>query len=72
MLCDLWVHIQSAAVKNLDVLKTKPYYKQLKWVVKADFKNPDNFKLPFEYRFRAKLSTFKFYKFLYRIKNKIC
>lgn len=65
-----WPYIRKRAVENKKIISKKAYYKYLKWILKADFEHPESLKLPLWYRIRSKLSNFKFYQMLHKIKEK--
>lgn len=63
-----WPYIQNRALENERLLRKKNYYNKFKWVLTADFMHPENLKLPIQYRIRAKMSHFKVYRCLHKIK----
>lgn len=73
----LWIGIQSKMKANMPVLKMNPYWKNIMWITKVDFQHPEMIKAPMIYRvknakgIRGKLSQFKFYQFLHRVKEKL-
>ena len=68
---DYWPHIQRRICENKQLLQSKPYWKQIKWMVSADFMHPETLKMPLSYRIRSKLSTFQFYQMLHNLKVKL-
>ncbi len=51
-----WTHIHNRACQNKQMLLAKPYWKQFKWVLKADFEHPETLTVPLSCRIRRKLS----------------
>jgi len=64
-----WTHIQDALHKNLVRVKKTPYWKYVKWILKADFEHLDSIKRPMSVRER--LSQYKFYQMLHEVKVKL-
>ena len=52
-------------------LKKSVYWNDIKWILKADFNNPDTIKLPLKYRMQQRLYNNAFYKFAHDVKVKI-
>ena len=63
-----WPYIQKRAVENKKLLCKKDYYKKFRWVLTANFAHPEKLKLPVQYRIRAAMSHYKFYKYLHKVK----
>lgn len=63
-----WVHIYDGACQNLDIIKKQPYWKHIRWIVKADFSHPETIKPSFIFKLRLSLANFKFYKALHHVK----
>ena len=66
-----WTHIQQRMKKNKRLIRHTPYWKDVRWILSADFYRPETIKVPFSYRLRAKLSNFKIYQALHKIKSKL-
>ena len=64
-----WTHIQKRIIENRRSLKKHPDWKDIKWMLKADFWHPETLTVPVS--MRGKLSQYKFYQFLHRVKVKI-
>lgn len=64
-----WTHIQKRIIENRRNLKKHPDWKAVRWMLKADFWHPETLKAPMSVR--GKLSQYKFYQFLHRVKVKI-
>ena len=62
-----WRYIQDAVQKNVVLVKRSPYWKDVKWILDADFLCVETIKAPVEWRER--LSKFKFYQLLHKIKQ---
>ena len=67
----MWVDIQKNFISNKEKLKADPYYKYFRWILKADFQNPTQWKDKDSVKLRQKLSQFGLYKQLYRIKKNL-
>ena len=67
----LWIDVQKTFISNKEKLKADPYYKYFRWILKADFQNPTQWKDKDSVKLRQKLSQFGLYKQLYRIKKKL-
>lgn len=65
---EYWTHIHNRACQNEQMLRAKPYWRQFKWIVKADFEHPETLKMPLIYRIRHRLSKFRFYQGLHQLK----
>lgn len=65
----LWTYIQKRAVENKELLRTRSYYREFRWVLTADFAHPEKLKLPLQYRIRMTMAHFKYYRYLHRIKT---
>ena len=63
-----WTHIQKKLIANRTLLKNSPYWKDVKWLVKADLMHPETLKRPLT--IREKLSQYKFYQMLHELKVK--
>lgn len=68
---DYWPHIRERVVEKKALLVNTPSWKFLKWIEKSDFNHPETLKLPLNFRIRNKLSHFKFYNTLHKIKYKL-
>lgn len=68
-----WVHIQDAIVRNREVLQSKPYWKQIKWIEKADFRHPERLgiKPRTKVRLRTRLAKYKLYRLLRGVWRKL-
>lgn len=72
-----WPHIQKAFKSNRKIIKKTPYWKDVKWILTADFIHPETLQLSLGERvkkakgIRAKLSQFKSYQLLHNIKEKL-
>ena len=66
---DYWTHIQNRVVENAECLKKLQYWNHIQWIVKADFTRYETLKMPLAYRIRRKLSQYKFYQVLHKIKR---
>lgn len=64
-----WLNVHRTVVKNQEVLQTKPYWKYIKWIVKADFAYPEELKLSAAYRLRVWLSQFKLLQAIYNLRK---
>ena len=64
-----WTHIQKRIIENRRSLKKHPDWKKVRWILKADFWNPETLKAPKSVR--GKLSQYKFYQFLHKVKVRI-
>lgn len=64
-----WTHIQKRLISNVKTLKKIPYWKYVKWLVKADLWHPETLKRPMT--IRERLSQYKFYQMLHELKVKI-
>ena len=63
-----WTHIQKRLKENARAVRKLPYWKQVRWMLHADFSHPESLKMPFH--LRTWLSGFKFYQMLHNIKVK--
>ncbi len=66
-----WTYIQNRMKENEKTVRKTPYWKYVKWMLKADFVHPEFVKMPLLYRVRVRLSYFKFYQWLHNIKEKL-
>lgn len=64
-----WTHIQKRIGENKQLIRRTKYWKHVRWILSADFYHPETIKPPLNYRIRAKLSTFRLYQAMHRIKN---
>ena len=64
-----WTHIQKSAIRNKLALKKHPDWKHVKWILKVDFWHPETLKRPMS--IREKLSYYKFYQLLHKMKVKL-
>lgn len=51
-----WKHIHDKACENIALLKSKNYWKYMKWIAKADFLDYENINMPLYYRIRKRLA----------------
>lgn len=68
---DYWPHIQKRVIENKSLLVNTPSWKFLKWIEKSDFNHPETLRLPLNFRIRNRLSQFKFYNTLHKVKCKL-
>ena len=66
-----WKHIQNRIFRNRDGLRKTEYWRHISWIAGADFENYEKIKMPFKYRVKKKLATYRFYQELSRIKGKL-
>lgn len=66
-----WVYIQDRMEENSTILKKSSSWRHIRWIAKADFRNIETIKQPLLYRIRRKLSQYKFYQLLHRLKVKV-
>ncbi len=64
-----WTHIQKSILEHFSEVKKSPYWKHIRWIIKADFQHPETLKGPIN--LREKLSHYKFYQVLRSIKRKL-
>lgn len=65
-----WIHIQNRLIENKGLLAVNPFLKSIQWITTTDFHHIERAKMPLSYRLRVKLSSFKFYRMLHRLKEK--
>lgn len=70
MISKYWYHIKNRALNNIHELEKGKYFDYMKWVLKADFSHPENWKLPLGYRTKQKLSENSAYQLLHNVKMK--
>lgn len=72
-----WIRIQQEMSKNLNMLKMKPYYDDIKWIKSFKFDEPEKNWVRKWYGFRkakgirAKMANFVFYQKLHRLKERV-
>ena len=66
-----WGHIRNRVIENKSQLVNTPYWQYLKWMEKCDFEHPESLKMPLIFRIRRRLSKFRFYNELHKIKSKL-
>lgn len=64
-----WLTIHQSLVRNKELLQTKPYWRYIKWMEKADFAHPENLKLSAAYRLRVWLSQFPALQAIYNLRK---
>ena len=65
-----WIHIHNRIVENRKMLRDRPFWKQIKWIEQADFSQPSKLRMPLRYRLHKRLVGSRFYRFLYRLKER--
>lgn len=66
-----WSHIYKGVKENIKTIRKHPYWKHIRWIIKADFSHPETIKPSLRFRVGEKMSAFSFYRFLHRIKVKL-
>ena len=66
-----WSRIHADVAARKTQLRNSPYWKDIKWLVSADFLTPGALKMPLGWRIRTSLSKNVIYRFLGKIKRKI-
>ena len=66
-----WNRLHADVKARQSQLKKNPFWKDIKWLVTADFLTPNALKMPLEWRIRARLSNNRSYRSLARIKRMI-
>lgn len=66
-----WIPGQARMKEKLDQVKRLPYWKDIRWMLKADFSHPESLKMPLMFRIRSKLSRFAVYRALGKLRRKI-
>ena len=64
-----WTHIQKRIVDNQRILRKRPVWKYIKWILKADFWHPETLKRPMS--IRERLSQYRWYQMLHELKVKL-
>lgn len=67
-----WTKIQTGLKENKKALKSSPYWKDIRWIEKADFEHPETIHMPVPIgtRVRQWLSQFRVYQHLHDLKEK--
>lgn len=60
-----WQKIQNRIAENKEMLQTTPYWRHIKWIVRADIMHPETLRLPLSYRLRKSLAQFGWAQKLY-------
>lgn len=66
-----WNRIHEDIVTRQKQLQSSPFWKDIKWLVKADFITPNALKVPLMWRIRTKLSKIGVFRSLWKIKRMI-
>ncbi|MBQ6217768.1 MAG: hypothetical protein IJK53_10340 [Erysipelotrichaceae bacterium] len=68
-----WKPIRNALSRNKDMVKNNMFWKDIRWILKADFDHPETIRIviPLSAGIRPWLSQFAFYQRLHNLKEKI-
>ena len=66
-----WTHIQKVMWENHAQVRKLPYWKEVQWIIKADFLHVEKLTMPLSYRIRERLAQLKIYQLAHRIKVKL-
>ncbi len=64
-----WTNIRRTIQRNREELKTKPYWRYIKWIEKVDFFQEEALKLSPAYRLRVWLSQFRLLQAIYNLRK---
>lgn len=65
-----WSHIGDRMKANRKQIRRLPFWNDVKWMLKADFRNPQTIYISREKQVRQYLAQFKFYQLLHKLKAK--
>lgn len=68
---NFWIDIRERASENWKKVCKTQYYKEFKWILKADFEHPETLRLPLSYTIRGRLAKFKVYQWFHKVKTKL-
>ena len=66
-----WRYIGDRIKANQTIVRKHPYWKYVKWMIKADFLHPETLYISRKKKIRRYLAQFKFYQQLHKLKEKL-